>query len=917
MFGRAAELRAVEHAGAALGTRAVLVTGEAGSGKTHFLAAAVSSLTARHVLWLRGYEPEALAPLAAANDLLHDLAKMDGPLARLLEGDASTLLMYLFEAVHRALAGIDRPVVVVADDVQWLDPTTRALLHYLVRAAQHDHQDVLVLAAGRPTTELALMYEALTALLSEPSATAIDLGPLDRETGIALVRRLGPEVSRERAAEYWSAAAGSPFWLCMLAQGGGHAATVALVRSRLRACSTDGATALSMLSVAARPVPAEDLTALLGWPPARVDAAAAALVDRGLAVRRQSLVSVAHDLVREAVTADLPDEVLGNLHVRVADWLAQDDSPAALLAAMEHRRIAHRPVTNLALRAATSPRRGWLGANGIAQIMSLTEGSTDPTVDELVPQLAALATEIGEPALALPLWERAFRDQRTPDQRATAAREATRAAYQLDDTSRAWTWMDCARTVGLGDPVSAIRLDVLEAHLLRWMDGRFADAGVMSERALTAARRLAQPAHRDVLVEALSVAYDDGMVRGDYAAVALLADEVSEVARGDVDLEYTAALYRVSALLLQGDVQQAAPLARRYWRAATEAGHLGRALEMAGSLIDALATQGRLSEAAEVVEQIEPLIARAGELGRRFSTGIALTNVLREVHQVRALTADWRDAVSHIVDDMKDAGPHLAMTSALFAAELTLALGTLDDASTATEQSAQALALAAEVGCPRCGEETTLRTARIRALVGDCDGARSLITEWERTAGDERPEVVRRWHRWATALVDAADGSAATAEQALRDLEADFAAGGAQLEGTWVLLDLAWVLSGVDVAAAIAVLEEVSQRCAETGATNVLGVAQRRLRELGARPWRRGRGSGAGLTEREQSVARLLATGATNPEIAERLFVSRKTVERHVSNVIAKLGVRNRTEVAALVAGPTGMSGPESEGVPR
>jgi DNA-binding NarL/FixJ family response regulator len=46
----------------------------------------------------------------------------------------------------------------------------------------------------------------------------------------------------------------------------------------------------------------------------------------------------------------------------------------------------------------------------------------------------------------------------------------------------------------------------------------------------------------------------------------------------------------------------------------------------------------------------------------------------------------------------------------------------------------------------------------------------------------------------------------------------------------------------------------------------------------------------------------LIAEGASNPEIAQQLFLSRKTVERHVSNVLKKAGARNRAELAARVA---------------
>lgn len=54
------------------------------------------------------------------------------------------------------------------------------------------------------------------------------------------------------------------------------------------------------------------------------------------------------------------------------------------------------------------------------------------------------------------------------------------------------------------------------------------------------------------------------------------------------------------------------------------------------------------------------------------------------------------------------------------------------------------------------------------------------------------------------------------------------------------------------------------------------------------------------LSRREREVLRLVAAGHTNPQIADALYISRKTAEHHVSNILAKLGVATRTEAAAL-----------------
>ena len=90
----------------------------------------------------------------------------------------------------------------------------------------------------------------------------------------------------------------------------------------------------------------------------------------------------------------------------------------------------------------------------------------------------------------------------------------------------------------------------------------------------------------------------------------------------------------------------------------------------------------------------------------------------------------------------------------------------------------------------------------------------------------------------------------------------------------------------------------------ELGATRAADAAAGLLRELGVATGTGPRVPGQ-LTAREQEVLELVALGMSNARIASTLVISEKTAGHHVSRILAKLGVSNRTEAAARARGTT------------
>ena len=942
MVGRDAELSTFEHwlsHAETTGTSAVaLIVGEPGSGKTRLLREAVARLAIDTRLGIEGHEPEQAIPLSAASDLLRALTEVPE------EGDRLGSLLYgtarhgaaadplrLFEAARRCLSALGR-VRIVADDLQWIDDLTSSLLRYLLRAARESGPPLVLIGAARPTAAALSFEDSLRrSFRSTEQFLKLSLGPLSRAEGAQLALHLRPTLAEEDAVALWSKAEGSPFWLTLLAGSRHETVDISQLMSiRLAGLSADAVLMMTALCVVARPITVHEAASVLGWRSLRAEKAAEQLGSRGIAGAAEGRIEVSHDLIREhALRSMSTSEELG-MRRRVAAWFEAQagDDIAMLCEVLDHRQGAGMPIRETALRLARSARRRLLGSEGLRRLGDIAdaEGTDEEPILELQQEIAAFAAELGESETALHRWTTLSERLTDPLERARAALGASHAAFELQRAQQARSLLQRARDLGGDDVHLAADADIQEAMQRRWLEHDPQRARKLTRGALSAVRGLvhgaggtddSDPQVRRTFISALRAEFDACFQAEDVETIGAISDELVEAARGHGEDDLKA---MVSVALLMRQLGRFREAETGFMRALQES--RARSLPMvtveaAYWLALTQLTLGNLKEAEATAQEAAALAGRIGVPVRMSETWVrALIPI------IQSSTGDWRRAASGIERELRaEPDPHYRLMLRVWLATATARMAPDGSSDRVRTQFVLGKADAAEAGCERCRREFNLRMSEALARIGDADEAGAALDQWDREARGLFP-LTSLFRRWAGAALLHAQGENDRAAALLEALEKDARESEMTNELLWVRMDLGSALLASDRKRATSIYEDVAEEAAALGATSEHRVALQLLRSLGVRAWRRSPAREGvrpeALSDREMEVARLVASGASNPQIAQSLFLSRKTVERHVSNILAKVNVENRTQLAAFINATASLpEASQNEGVHR
>jgi DNA-binding CsgD family transcriptional regulator len=199
---------------------------------------------------------------------------------------------------------------------------------------------------------------------------------------------------------------------------------------------------------------------------------------------------------------------------------------------------------------------------------------------------------------------------------------------------------------------------------------------------------------------------------------------------------------------------------------------------------------------------------------------------------------------------------------------------------------------------PACGVLLEL-LVDVELARGDLPAATEALARLAELAAGCGDGRARASASFAAGRVRAAAGDAGASSR-LRAAVEGYSALDLPLEAARARLELAATLAPKAPDAAVAEARLALAAFERLGALRDADAAADRLRALGAsgRAWPKGHGT---LTRRETEVLSLLGAGLSNAEIAERLFISRRTAEHHVASILSKLGLRSRAEAAAHV----------------
>ena len=850
----------------------------------------------------------------------------------------------LFESVRHALTdlGAERPLLVVVEDLHWADRSTRDLLSYLFT-----RPDLPLALVGSYRADDLHRRHPLRSTVAEwarlPGIDRVTLGPLRDSAVRSLVQALHPQPIEERELQrIVERADGNAFFVEELvaseAGGGGLPDDLAdLLLVRFDRLDDRARHVVQVAACAGRQVSHALLSTVVDLPPAELDAALRVALDQSILVQPDAdRYTFRHALLAEAVYQDLLPGERVRLHTSYVEALRAGAAEGTAAEVATHARAAHDDVT--ALTASIEAAEEALAVGGLEEAGQHFETALEylgtgtgevstgtaaalaaagfDAVDLVVRTISAVVAtgRVGR-ALALARHYLAALPSDGPaHDRARLLVAAAECAAFYDETEEE----------ALADSLEALRLVGAEATPLR------ARAASIHALVLASLRR-DDEASRWAL-EALDLAQRLGLPRLVNEVTGTLARLDERAGEADVALRSLSGV--VAAAASEGDTQG---LVRGHFL-------IGRLHQERGQLDDASeAFQQGSSAATSAGRPWAPYAfdARlfAGVIAYqrgRWDDVLALTDVAgqRPPHDLAALLLSLRMLVSagrgdlaalENLDFTRTAWRREGLSAVLSGAaaiELHGIAGSVQDVWAAHDEVVTTLA-------PQWGSWFDARV-RLAGLVlgqlahavsrGDAHqhdglahpvpellaGVDAVVRKRELDGrrfgpeGEAWVDRVRAEHlrlRWL-AGVDAPDPQELVA--AWQRACSAFTAVGEVYEGARSSARLAAALRaagrGDEAPPLLAHAQEVAERLQAAPLLEEVASVRGRRPQPATPP----DGAPARLTSRELEVLALVARGRSNGEIGRALYISTKTVSVHVSNILAKLGARGRTEAAAI-----------------